>query len=763
VYQERLNEALEYLSEDEDLGGLNLSVGIVRDSNTLMDFDHRVDSGPASDFGIDRGFLRIDSDAIRDDKYVKEAVALLLRHEIHHARGADEMGAILGDLAYYRRLKQKRPGFEFPSWLRKDHPYFEFLEGHYQLDPENQVKAVWPFILSVAEERKARGLEDSEMIVTMTDEEAVDLSHRIQARTELREVLDRSGFYESIRREPVINLIEGAINKLLGQDIIEDNEALKERLGRAVRALSQSNVTVDGFMKEVQDVVKVTGELQGKEVDLKGSGGQNRAGAVAVALLMIANFFRGGRVSPSVLEGITKAYLEGKAYEGKALNQITLEDVIETYGEKELGKNASVEAFETLENAATLQDVVNYFNSVETLKSGNVTEALETLRTLEQRSDSEEARGLVKRAQARIITIQEDGNLAIGSTAVGTSSILRQQLRQFYEDAATQEGPITIDLIGAGYIHPGRLNKILETLLSNPERMAEGLEMDNFLAQDKEGVWGYNDGALVRVQLIDNVIQVQVQSLEERYEELSSRLQSQIIAKMKREPQVLVLSEKTLGVELEKVEEQVAVKAQSHQFQRFYDQLLEAKKTGVNLLKLAIPVVLPEGISREEVSEELILRAILGEEGYQALKKAGLEEEIYVVFYAPNHPAVLDRQLGEQVTRDAISAFEQRQVALNAKSFAFAVSQDEEALYGNLSQYLYWIVEGTLDAKKLLLIAEGLASEGNIKDEELLDFLKKADPEAIAEMNNHRLSTPKTMLEEFDLRIKTQRQTATMA
>jgi hypothetical protein len=65
-----------------------------------------------------------------------------------------------------------------------------------------------------------------------------------------------------------------------------------------------------------------------------------------------------------------------------------------------------------------------------------------------------------------------------------------------------------------------------------------------------------------------------------------------------------------------------------------------------------------------------------------------------------------------------------------------------------------------LDAKKLLLIAEQLTG---VEDEELRDFLKKADPETIEEMNNHRLSTPKTMMEEFDLRIKTQRQTATMA
>ncbi|MDP3981679.1 MAG: hypothetical protein Q8Q33_09725, partial [Chlamydiota bacterium] len=93
----------------------------------------------------------------------------------------------------------------------------------------------------------------------------------------------------------------------------------------------------------------------------------------------------------------------------------------------------------------------------------------------------------------------------------------------------------------------------------------------------------------------------------------------------------------------------------------------------------------------------------------------------------------------------------------------FAIAQEEQELYGDLGQIIYWVVEGTLDAKKLVLLAESLANEGLIQDPELLDFLKKADPDTIAEMNRRRLTTPKTMLEEFQTRIKTERVTATMA
>jgi hypothetical protein len=204
------------------------------------------------------------------------------------------------------------------------------------------------------------------------------------------------------------------------------------------------------------------------------------------------------------------------------------------------------------------------------------------------------------------------------------------------------------------------------------------------------------------------------------------------------------------------------VKAQAQDFKRFYTPILEILRSGQNMLKLAIPVVLPKGISRSEVSDELILRALFGEEEYARLRER-LDQEIYVEFYEEGHPAVQTQKLGGQVKQDVSENFTSKGVALDtANPMTFIVSEKEQELYQDLEQALLWIIEGNLDTKKLLLIAEQLTSNG-IKDQELLEFLKKADPEAIEEMNRHKLSTPKTMMEEFGLRIKTQRQTATMA
>jgi hypothetical protein len=461
------------------------------------------------------------------------------------------------------------------------------------------------------------------------------------------------------------------------------------------------------------------------------------------------------------LEKITRAYTEGKPYEGRNVGPMTLDDIISVYGQKDMGQAASIQGVPA---TSDMRGMTDYFNLIEGMKAGQAKTALESLRNLGKDVNVEERlKDLIQQTQSKFIQVHEDGALEIGGERLEISGFLQDQLRQFNERVNRvrgQQGSIVIDLMGGGYLHPNRFNRILEELLENPEMLQEGLEIENFIGWDSKGNWGYNDGALVRAQLVGDVIRVQVQSLAQRYEELSDRLQSEIIAKMKTEPQALVLSEKTLGIEVSKVEGQVVVKAQAYSFEKFYEQLLEAKQKGVNLLKIAIPVVLPEGISRNEVNEELILRAVLGEEGYEALKRAGLEEELYVAFYASNHPAVVNEELGEQVKADVINQFAERQVTLGDKSFAFAVMEEEEKLYGDLSEYLYWIVEGQLDAKKLLLIAEQLTG---VEDEELRDFLKKADPETIEEMNNHRLSTPKTMMEEFDLRIKTQRQTATMA
>jgi len=83
-------------------------------------------------------------------------------------------------------------------------------------------------------------------------------------------------------------------------------------------------------------------------------------------------------------------------------------------------------------------------------------------------------------------------------------------------------------------------------------------------------------------------------------------------------------------------------------------------------------------------------------------------------------------------------------------------------MYQDLQQDLKWIIDGTLDAKKLLIIAEHLASKGAL-DQDLLDFLNQADSDTLEEINRRRLTTPKMMMEEFDMRIRSQKQTAIMA
>jgi hypothetical protein len=762
VYGERLNEAVSFLGRYTDLGDVKLSTEIVEDLNTWMDFGHEVDEGPASGFGMERSLLRIDTDAL-GEKYSKEAVALMLDHELAHARGADEQGAILSNLSLYKRWKQERPGFLFPDALRGEHPFFQFLEDHYNDPIEDQVDAIRLFLYENGFER------DRNITMRMTREEAIEYGRKIQSQTELRQALERvRGFREGLRREELIGLMQQGITELLGEDIIEDNRGLKQRLERVTRGLARSNLSIDEVMKEVEGIVQVRMERP-EDLAVKGPEGRNRVQAVAVAILLVANFLRGGKVSPQVLEGMVKAYLEGKSYQGRALNQMTLDDVVALYGEKRAAEGLSATELEAIENTAGLGKVVEYFNLVGELKEGKIANAIKTLNQLERRADTErEFRDLVNQTQAKLITVNPDGALEIAGNFIQTTETLREQLRALNETVSQRrgrQGPVYIDLVGGGYLHPDRLNKVMEAILESPEKAAEGLEVENFIGFDEKGKWGYNDGAKVTVQLVEDVIQVRVQSLSERYEELMGRVQARMIGKIRnmKKAQVLISTGKTFGIEIAKNSEgRVVVKAQAQDFKRFYTPILEILRSGQNMLKLAIPVVLPKGISRSEVSDELILRALFGEEEYARLRER-LDQEIYVEFYEEGHPAVQTQKLGGQVKQDVSENFTSKGVALDtANPMTFIVSEKEQELYQDLEQALLWIIEGNLDTKKLLLIAEQLTSNG-IKDQELLEFLKKADPEAIEEMNRHKLSTPKTMMEEFGLRIKTQRQTATMA
>jgi hypothetical protein len=161
------------------------------------------------------------------------------------------------------------------------------------------------------------------------------------------------------------------------------------------------------------------------------------------------------------------------------------------------------------------------------------------------------------------------------------------------------------------------------------------------------------------------------------------------------------------------------------------------------------------------VSKDLILSTLFPEEQYARLKER-LKEEIYIEFYSQDHPAVQDQTLGRKVFQDVIFHFNQKGVALDSeRPMMFIVSEEEKGSYQDIQDIL-WTIQGNLDAKKLLLIAEYLSSQ-RIEDQELLDFLKKADPETIEEMNRRQLTSPKVMMEDLDLRIKSGKQTDTMA
>jgi hypothetical protein len=313
-----------------------------------------------------------------------------------------------------------------------------------------------------------------------------------------------------------------------------------------------------------------------------------------------------------------------------------------------------------------------------------------------------------------------------------------------------QKGPVHIDFIGNGYIHPDRFGKLLREILRSSAWLAEGITVD-----------GFTDGSQASIRSENGIVKVRLESLKNRYEMLSNRLMSGILAKLKQQPQALVLSGKTLGIDIVRNESgQIVIHAQSADFRKFYEEASQQKlESGQNIIKLAIPVVLPKGISHEEISSEQILRALWTDQ-FERMKQE-FQDNVLVEIFVSEDGAVLEKRLGQSVKEVVKSKFFEGVPVEPA--ITFVVAQEEQELYGDLAQYLYWIVEGTLDAKKLLLIAEGLASEGIIQDQELLDFLKNADPDSIAELNKRRLTNPKTMLEELELQFKTERQTATMA
>jgi hypothetical protein len=757
-YERKLNEALKFLSRYVELGGLNLPISIVEDLDTWMDFSHEVDNGAWSRFGIERGLLRIDTDAIREGKYIKEAVALLLNHEIAHARGADEIGAILSDLAFYKRLKEDQPGFDFPSELKNEHRYFEFLAEHYDLDPEDQVDGIRIFLIENEFAKSER------LTIRMSQTEAIEYGRRIQGVGELKSALEKiEGLYEEINRETLLRLIVKSVEKMLGDDVIEDHAALRQKLAEIIGGMAKSTMSFDEMMKSVEKILELKTQSLEDFDDIRSPDWGNEMQGVAVALLLVAGFLRGGRVSPGIFEKITRAYLDGEShYDSHSLSLLTLDDMFEIYAKENQmdDENVSLEGFD---------EIIDFFRSIERLTSGEVREASKMMKKLNRQADiEEELKDLIRQTQAKLIKIYNDGTLEVAGKFVELPSLSRVQFKKFYERVNREESdrtdPLYLDLIGKGYVHPSRFNKILEALLEHPEQLERGIEIGNFLAQSKKVDWGYEDGALVKARLVDHVIQIEIQDLAQRYEELSKRIQRRILSKMKgwERPRVLVATGKAFGLEFQRDDKgKVLVQAQTEDFRKFYGQVLEMLRHGENMLKIAIPILLPEGIEKESVSKDLILSTLFPEEQYARLKER-LKEEIYIEFYSQDHPAVQDQTLGRKVFQDVIFHFNQKGVALDSeRPMMFIVSEEEKGSYQDIQDIL-WTIQGNLDAKKLLLIAEYLSSQ-RIEDQELLDFLKKADPETIEEMNRRQLTSPKVMMEDLDLRIKSGKQTDTMA
>ncbi|MBI1870114.1 MAG: hypothetical protein HYS07_02865, partial [Chlamydiae bacterium] len=560
-------------------------------------------------------------------------------------------------------------------------------------------------------------------------------------------------FLQSLEREDYLSLLR----QHLSAD--PEDQDLTQAIDNTLKFLATDQPSFGDLMRHIEGVVNLRmAQETSAQRTINDDARLPMVQDVAVLFLLIANHLRSGRTYAGGLSLLIENYVAGNEYYGishEILSHQSL-DVVLRYGQKELRHQVEpIQSYNPLSQVflSGLTPVFGFFAALERLRDQKAINALADLG--QQTHMSDELKVLIQKSQSKILRFSTTGNLEVLNEgqwlSVDLSPATRFAVRDFcVRRALFNNGYLYLDLASLGAIHPDRFQKLLLTLLRDPQSLKKGWvvkyhdENDTKKDSDLEGD---------KVGILKNgwLLQARVKTVGEQYQDRLANYREPIKGKKRDETplKVLVMTQKTFGIELaQKGSGEWEVKASRDNFELFYNysiQLLQKNK-----FKIVISIVLPEGVSKGDLPSDLtekIFKSVCGDRCDQ------LKDNMTVCYYEAHDEAVRSHALGAKVKGDVIHEFfaGAQRSGNREERVRFVIAEGDQDRYADLlktdplsgENLVYLVVRGALDDQQMDWILEKLVSGNSVKDQDLLNAFKKVDRNELKKP----MKAPRTPLE----------------
>ncbi|MBI3267085.1 MAG: hypothetical protein HYZ67_08590, partial [Chlamydiae bacterium] len=560
-------------------------------------------------------------------------------------------------------------------------------------------------------------------------------------------------FLQSLEREDYLLLLR----KHLSAD--PEDRDLTQAIDNALKFLATDQPSFGDVMRHIEGVVNLRmAQETSAQRTINDDARLPMVQDVVVLFLLIANHLRSGRTYSGGLSQLIESYVAGKEYYGishEILSHQSL-DVVLRYEQKELRRQVeSIQSYNPLSQVflSGLTPVFGFFAALERLRDQKTINALVGLG--QQLHMSDELKVLIQKSQSKILRFSTTGNLEVLNEgqwlSVDLSPATRFAVRDFCARVKSfNHGYLYLDLTSLGAIHPDRFQKLLLTLLSDPQSLERGWavkyhdENDTKQDSDLEGD---------KVEILKNgwLLQAHVKTVGEQYQDRLANYREPIKGKKRDETplKVLVMTQKTFGIELaQKGSGEWEVKASRDNFELFYNysiQLLQKNK-----FRIVISIVLPEGVSKNDLPSDLtekIFKSVCGD------RYGRLKDNMTVRYYEAHDEAVRSHALGAKVKGDVIHEFfaGAQRSGNREERVRFVIAEGDQDHYADLlktdplsgENLVYLVIRGSLDDQQMDWILEKLVSGNSVKDQDLLNAFKKVDRNELKKP----MKAPRTPLE----------------
>ncbi|MDP8218619.1 MAG: hypothetical protein P9M03_07830, partial [Candidatus Theseobacter exili] len=542
-------------------------------------------------------------------------MALDFDHELSHAEGMDEVGAIFSNVILLKSIGQT-----IPNALQDSNPYLKLLsEASAETDIEviiDMVSAYLDTLLTQTDPLTGLPLMTKEERLAQIDRN-VAKGGRDAARAQLKSIMVLMGLpFElglSMQRTPILNMLLNNLKEIVGSDQLALDKSLDDLVIETVERLASGEITVNDLDSAVAKVVSARAELEEQASE---SAIQSMKKDIFQILLQMSVLMRGADFSEVNLESLAEAIaLNGDllGVSSENMKRMTLDQLISVF-------SAMPTTAEDITAVSTPR--TEYFSAIQALKAAkSVVEALVirdrigSIAESAQKAGNEDLAVIAKRSADRFLVLSE-----------------MDEVPEFA--GLAEAGVKAIDFIASDYVSPRRNRIILAELLKQQQNLTKGVV----------SVLGFTDKARVDINLENGILRMRVLSENDQYGERWTKMSPEIFNEIKEQskPQVLVLGGEPLGVEIgwDAENGKPVVNANSLDYQKFARELWNAKNpAGQNLVKQIISLVVTDIVDVDNTviatadqvakslqtpeGQESVLRSLLGDESFERLSEAG--------------------------------------------------------------------------------------------------------------------------------------------